>query len=239
MLSSKLSEGLYLGITALEELFGDSGIFAQIDTTSILCDDGIETLEQFEEPLFYLEIQSEAVSPHGEREPVVVGFAVEFEDGEERAFARFGDERKNLSQAFVATLFGEDELILGETSLSVDSIPLSDGIERIEEAVDIDLLLRNPLSDSVVVEPVEGFYTPVVEGEAGEIEGDALLGLQSVIQLTVVGEVACHRQASAYLVIFGEAVYPGHGVGAFAVALESFEGLFEIFCLDGTLLDIS
>jgi hypothetical protein len=83
MIFAKLPEGFDLGIPRFENLPGDPNILGQIDTSTMFENDLIEMIEKGKKAPVDLEIEGQAVTFQGNREPVPIGRTVEFEHGQE------------------------------------------------------------------------------------------------------------------------------------------------------------
>ncbi len=111
-----------------------------------------------------------------------IGFAKEFENGQEGTLSTNPDLVQDLFEAFPAFFLGEYKLILSKAFFAIHAIPVVDEIEGIEKrfignngfAAFGELLM--------VVEEIEGFYAKGIQNKAWQLHGHIQLQLFRLCQ---------------------------------------------------------
>ena len=148
--------------------------------------------------------------------------------------------------SFIWAVEGNDELVLEKAAAPVQSIPVGEGVEGVEEGVVMDNGIRLPPPLPSVVERVEGATREAVHQKGWHAIRHAGAGRR--VQSQRIGRVALfgggvaaqHHQAPSSPGGAREGIYPGYGVGVFGLCSQQrAAGGFQIACLLGPHLQES
>ena len=106
------------------------------------------------------------------RQHRVIGRPTTLEHGEERSSAAGHDGGEQFAEAVERRFPRKERLILNEAAGAVEAVPMTDGIERIEERVEIDDFTPIPVRG--VEDFVEDPHAQAIEQAHRRREGDRL-----------------------------------------------------------------